>query len=77
VKRAEQEAFINGRGAGVLRLPAGLNPHPLGTAEYSEWERGRSSVEASRAAEELRQRARRSPCDPCSCGGRGLCRDAA
>lgn len=70
--RAAQDAFIKGRQAGLVQVPAGANEYPLGSPEYAEWERGRSSVEAQRAAEALRQRARRN-CDPCTCGGRGLC----
>jgi hypothetical protein len=70
------EAFIEGRQAGLLGLGAGLNKYDPGTPLHHAWERGRSSAEAQRASEQLRQRARRS-CDPCTCGGRGLCRDAA
>ena len=72
----QREAFIKGRHAGMHQVPAGANEYPMGTPEAAEWQRGRSSVEALRAAETLKQRARRS-CDPCTCGGRGLCRDAA
>lgn len=68
----KMDAFIKGRQAGLLQIPAGANEYPMGTPEAAEWERGRSSVEAQRAAEALRQRARRN-CDPCTCGGRGLC----
>lgn len=75
-QREIDDPFLAGLRAGVLGLPAGLNAYPLGTKEASDWERGRSSAEARRAAEELRQRARRS-CEPCTCGGKGLCRDAA
>lgn len=75
----EQEAFFEGQRAGRLHLAAGLNPHPNSTAQYSEWERGRSTVEAQRAAEEMRQRARkcRYTATVCDCGGRGLCLDVA
>ena len=70
------DAFIAGRQAGLLSLPAGVNPYPMGSDEAAEWNRGRSAVEALRASEALSRRAR-SICQPCTCGGRGLCRDAA
>lgn len=70
------DAFILGRQAGLLCLPAGVNPYPMGSDEAAEWNRGRLAVEALRAAEALKQRAR-TLCQPCTCGGRGLCRDAA
>jgi hypothetical protein len=80
------EAFIEGRQAGVLQLGAGLNKYEPGTPQHDAWERGRSSVEGQRAAEQLRQRARSMPasllgggiyCERCTCGGKGVCRDAA
>lgn len=77
----EHEALIEGQHAGRLSLAPGLNPYTLGTSEYSEWERGRASVDARRAAEVISQRARTAQCrytvGSCGCGGRGLCLDVA
>lgn len=77
----EQDALLEGQRAGQLQVPAGANPHPMGTPEASEWERGRRSVEARRLAATLRARARVMPCryavGACDCGGRGLCLDVA
>lgn len=77
----EHDALLEGQRAGQLQVPAGANPHPMGTPESGEWERGRRSVEAQRLAGELRRRARLAPCryamGSCDCGGRGLCLDVA
>lgn len=69
-------ALFAGKEAGRANAAAGTNPHEMGTALAAAWERGRSSIEAQRLAEELAKRPRVS-CQPCTCGGRGLCRDAA
>jgi hypothetical protein len=77
----EQEAFNEGQQAGLLGVRSGSNPHELGSAEYSEWERGRRGIEARQASAALAQRARTNPCPyrtgDCSCGGRGMCLDVA
>lgn len=77
----EHEALIDGQRAGILGLGAGLNPHPLGTRENAEWERGRSTTEARHIANAMAKRARTNPCQyrtgDCNCGGRGLCLDVA
>lgn len=70
-------AFGDGQRAGLLGVAAGANPHPVGTLTYGEWERGRSNAEARKRSRELQERARVAVCVPCTCGGRGLCRDAA
>lgn len=73
-----QDALIAGRQAGMRGTAAGANPYDIHTQpqEYSVWERGRSAVEAQKRTEDLKRRPRTS-CWPCTCGGRGLCRDAA
>lgn len=71
-----QRALFAGKDAGQANAAAGTNPHEMGTPQAAAWERGRSSIEAQRLAEELAKRPRTS-CQPCTCGGRGLCRDAA
>lgn len=78
----EQDALLEGQRAGQLQVPAGANPHPMGSVEAAEWERGRRSVEARRLAAKLRERARTVACRyvigaNCDCGGRGLCLDVA
>ena len=73
---AIHEARMKGRKAGLLQVPAGANEYPAGSPEYAEWERARSAVEALRASEALARRAR-SICQPCTCQGRGICRDVA
>lgn len=37
-----------GAQAGAMDLPAGLNPYPLGTSEYVEWDRRRVAVSVAR-----------------------------
>lgn len=73
-----QRALFAGKEAGRDSSRAGMNPFNVveQRAEYDAWERGRSSIEAQRLAAELAKRPRVS-CQPCTCGGRGLCRDAA
>lgn len=68
------EAHVAGRQAGLIGTAAGANPYDLHLHPdlYSEWEKARSAVEARARAEDLKRRARRS-CEPCTCGGRGLC----
>lgn len=73
-------AFTEGRIAGNLDRAAGLNPYDLGSEEYAEWERGRSSAEAQRLSITIARRVR--TCiykrgQACECGGRGLCLDVA
>ena len=70
------DAFIDGRKAGCLGLPVSLNPFEHDPAAAAEWERGRRTTDALRAAEYMKNRAR-CVCIPCTCGGKGLCRDAA
>lgn len=67
-----QLALFAGKEAGRMNAAAGMNPHQMGTPQATAWERGRSSIEAQRLAEELSKRPRTS-CQPCTCGGRGLC----
>lgn len=64
-----------GSQAGANGVAAGCNEYDIGTPEAEAWERARSTVEAMRRADELKRRAKRTPCSPCTCGGRGLCRD--
>ena len=40
-------AFVEGQQAGMQGASAGLNPNELGTAAYSEWERGRFAAEGA------------------------------
>lgn len=40
----DTDAYARGCEAGRLLLPAGLNPYPLGSAQYAEWERGRMNM---------------------------------
>lgn len=70
-----QEAHRKGRAAGVYGVRAGANEYPIGTPEAEAWERGRAAVEALQRAEDLKRA--RAKCEPCTCGGRGLCVDAA
>lgn len=72
-----QDALLDGMRAGERGSAAGLNPHPVGSPKHAEWLRGHRSVSARKLAADLRRRAAMRPCEPCTCGGRGLCRDAA
>lgn len=78
-----QQALLDGHQAGRLDVPAGANPHEVGSRKYQEWERGRRTVTAARLAHILRAKARlAAPCRynaalECTCGGRGLCLDVA
>ena len=87
--RAKHEPLFDGMHAGRIGVQAGANPYTLGTPEYADWFRGwqttstqAAAAQVSRAekarqiAADMRSRAKKL-CDPCTCNGKGLCKDAA
>jgi hypothetical protein len=73
--RARNEALFEGAEAGRQLLPGSLNPYSPETEDHAQWLKGWRSGTARRLAAILREQAKRVPCDPCTCGGVGLCRD--
>ena len=72
----EDDAYFEGLRAGQADLPCSLNPYAHVEPEHAKWHEGWRRARAQRVAADLRARARR-PCVPCTCFGKGLCRDAA
>ena len=67
------DASIAGNAAGMLGCAAGLNPHPMKSALWHAWEHARRTANARQISKTLALRS----CAGCTCGGRGICRDAA
>ena len=82
----EVDAFRDGKRAGLLEQRIEANKYPTFSREHEAWNTGwREGLselmtgrrdKALSIAADLRARARR-PCVPCTCLGKGLCRDVA
>lgn len=67
-----ERALFEGKEARRQGARAGMNPYNIFAPGYDAWSRGWSTVDAQITAEELAKRPRLC-CQPCTCGGRGMC----